>query len=248
MEGDILKKVSKDNPLALHYQLKQVLLEMIEEQLLKPGDSIPPERELCETQGVSRMTVNKAIMTLVNEGVLYREQGRGTFVAHPKINRTLSQLKGFTEEMVEKGFTPYTKILSFEVKTVTKQNKIELNMAEDTNLVIEIVRLRTANAEPIEFETVWIPHHLCPDMTREMIEGKSLYTVLREQYQYYPEQAKQTIEPVLLNEYEAGLLNQNNEALALILRRTTYLKDETPIEYSKAIYRSDKYKYEVILK
>src|SRR5690242_9285570 len=108
---------------------------MIEEGLLKPGDLIPPERELCETQGISRMTVNKAIMALVNEGVLFREQGKGTFVAQPKMNRTLSQLKGFTEEMLEKGLIPSTKILSFEIKAATKQNKIELNMAEETNLV-----------------------------------------------------------------------------------------------------------------
>ncbi len=57
---------------------------MIENEELKPGDAVPTERELCEIQGVSRMTVNKAIMSLVNEGLLYREQGKGTFVAKPK--------------------------------------------------------------------------------------------------------------------------------------------------------------------
>ena len=85
-----MKKIVKDSPLPLHYQLKQILLEMIENELLKPGDSIPSERELCEAQDVSRMTVNKAILSLVNEGVLYREQGKGTFVAKPKINQNLS--------------------------------------------------------------------------------------------------------------------------------------------------------------
>ncbi len=68
---------------------------MIENEELKPGDAVPTERELCEIQGVSRMTVNKAIMSLVNEGLLYREQGKGTFVAKPKENKRNSWSKKF---------------------------------------------------------------------------------------------------------------------------------------------------------
>ena len=243
-----MKKIVKDSPLPLHYQLKQILLEMIENELLKPGDSIPPERELCLAQDVSRMTVNKAILSLVNEGILYRKQGKGTFVSKPKINQNLSKLKGFTEEMSEKGLKPITKILFFEIKKATKQNKQELNMSEGEDLVIEMTRLRTVDGEPFALETVFIPHYICPDMTRVSVEGKSLYQMLTEKYNYHLDKAKQTIEPVQLNEYEAKLLNQNNNALALLFRRTTYLKDGTAVEYTKAIYRSDKYKYEITLK
>ncbi len=97
-----MKKVSKDNPIPLHYQIKEILQEMIENEVLKPGQSIPTERELCVIQGVSRMTVNKAIMSLVNEGLIYREQGKGTFVAYPKVNREISPLKSFSEQMERK--------------------------------------------------------------------------------------------------------------------------------------------------
>ena len=248
LEVKYLKKVEKESPLPLHYQLKQIILEMIENELLKPGDSIPPERELCDTQGVSRMTVNKAIFSLVNEGVLYREQGKGTFVAKPKINQNLSDLKGFTEEMREKGLNPISKVLFFEIKAATKQNKQELNMSEEHDLVIEMTRLRKVDEEPFALETVLIPYHICPDMTRESVEGKSLYATLTEEYNYRLDKAKQTIEPIQLNEYEAKLLNQNDNALALLFRRTTYLQDGTPVEYTKEIYRSDKYKYEIVLK
>ena len=243
-----MRKILKDSPLPLHYQLKQVLLEMIENELLKPGDSIPPERELCEVQGVSRMTVNKAILSLVNEGIVYRKQGKGTFVAEPKTNQDLSNFKGFTEEMKEKGLNPITRILFFEIKKATKQNKQELNMTGKHDLVIEMTRLRMLEEEPFALEIVLIPYHICPNMTRENADGKSLYTTLIEEYKYKLDKAKQTIEPVLLNEYEARLLNQSNNALALLLRRTTYLKDGTPVEYTKSIYRSDKYKYEMVLK
>ena len=243
-----MKKISRDNPIPLHYQLKEILQEMIENEDLKPGQSIPPEREICEIQGVSRMTVNKAIMSLVNEGLIYREQGKGTFVSIEKVNQEISRLKGFSEQMSENGVVSKTKILSYKIIEATKQHKFELKMPEDEKQIIEIKRLRFSDEQPIAIETAWIPHYLFKEMTREVIEDKSLYSIMREKYGYHPYKAKQTIEPIMLNEYESKLLNQENRALALIFRRTTYLENETPIEYTKAIYRSDKYKYEIILK
>jgi GntR family transcriptional regulator len=246
--GKVLRKISRDNPIPLHYQLKEVLQEMIENEVLKPGESIPTERELCEIQGISRMTVNKAIMSLVNEGLIYREQGKGTFVSIEKVNHEISRLKGFTEQMKENGVVSKTKMLSFKVIEATKQYRFELKIPKEESKVIEIKRLRFSDEEPVAIETAWIPYYLFNDMTKEMIENKSLYAILREKYGYHPYKAKQTIEPIMLNEYESKLLNQENRALALIFRRTTYLENEVPIEYTKAIYRSDKYKYEVILK
>ena len=243
-----MKKVSKDNPIPLHYQIKEILQEMIENEELKPGQSIPTERELCEIQGVSRMTVNKAIMSLVNEGLVYREQGKGTFVSIAKVNREISQLKSFTEQMQENGVVSKTKILSFKVIEATKKYRHELKMPEDENQIIEIKRLRFSDEQPVAIETAWLPYYLFKGMTRDIIENKSLYQIFREKYGYYPGKAKQTIEPTMLNDYESKLLNQEKSALALIFRRTTYLENETPIEYTKAIYRSDKYKYQIILK
>lgn len=242
-----MKKVIKDSPLPMHYQIKQIIQEMIENEELKPGDLIPPERELCEIQEVSRMTVNKAIMSLVNEGVLFREQGKGTFVAKPKEKYELSRLKGFTEEMEEKGISTCTRILDFSIKKATKKSRDILNLGKEEGEVIEINRLRSCEEEPYSIETAWLPKCHFDDMTREAIEGKSLYQVLKEKYGCYPHKAKQTIEPIMLNEYESGLLGLQPNSLALMFSRITYDINGTPIEYTRAIYRSDKYKYEVIL-
>ncbi len=243
-----LRKVSKQNPLPLYYQLKEIIQEMIENEELKPGDPVPPERELCEIHGISRMTARKAIMALVNEGILYREQGKGTFVSEPKIKQQLSQLRGFTEEMAEKGLKTDTQILSFKIKEATKKIRSHLNMDEKNNKVIEIRRLRIVEDEPFAIEIVWIPFNMCPDLQKDMLEGKSLYKIFKEKYGYTLDYAKQTIEPIMLNEYESDLLNLDIKSLALLFRRKTYLDDGRVIEYTKAIYRSDKYKYEVLLK
>ena len=242
-----MQKVSKINPLPLYYQIKNIIREMIENEELKPGEMIPAERELCEIQGVSRMTVNKAIMDLVNEGIVYREQGKGTFVAVPKEKQQISKLKGFTEEMEHKGLKSNTHILSFRVKPATKQLKIVLNLGSEESSVIEIIRLRISNEEPLAIETVWISNNTFKDLTADAIEGKSLYSIFREKYGVDPTKAKQTIEPIILSGYEATLLNQKQNSVALMFKRTTYLKDGSPIEYTNAIYRSDRYKYEIIL-
>ncbi|MBC8061511.1 MAG: GntR family transcriptional regulator [Clostridiaceae bacterium] len=242
-----MQKVSKINPLPLYYQIKNIIREMIENEELKPGEMIPAERELCEIQGVSRMTVNKAIMDLVNEGIVYREQGKGTFVAVPKERQQISKLKGFTEEMEQKGLESNTSILSFKVKPATKQLRTILNLKNEESEVIEIIRLRISNGEPLAIETAWISNDIFGDLTAETIDGKSLYNIFREKYGADPIKAKQTIEPIILSRYEATLLNQKQSSVALMFKRTTYLKDGSTIEYTNAIYRSDRYKYEIIL-
>lgn len=240
-----MRTVSKNSPIPLYYQIKEIIQEMIENDEIKPGNAIPPERELCDIQGVSRMTVNKAIMELVNEGVLYREQGKGTFVSSPKEYQKLSQLKGFSEVMKSKGYSTTAKILSFNTKIATKQIKDILQLPDGKDEVINIKRLRFVEREPIAIETVWIPKHMFPSLSIEMIEGKSLYDIFKKIYDYDLEAAKETIEPKILDTYEFENLDQPKSTLALLFKKVLYIKDKTPIEYTEAVYRSDKYKYEI---
>ncbi|WP_026883181.1 GntR family transcriptional regulator [Clostridium akagii] len=242
-----MKKIEKHNPLPMYFQIKEILKELIENEELKPGDMIPPEREICSIQQVSRMTVNKAIMSLVNEGILYREQGKGTFVSKPKKKQVLTKLKGFTEEMLDRGLRTETKIISFTVNEVTKQIKSILEMPDSETKVIQITRLRIFNGEPMGIEIVWLPYNLFPNMTEEMVSGQSLYGIFKEKYNYQPKKAKQTIEPIILNDYECDLLNQKKGSVAMLFWRNTYTAEGIQIEYNKSIYRSDIYKYEIII-
>ncbi|SEM70513.1 GntR family transcriptional regulator [Lihuaxuella thermophila] len=244
----MMRKVDKNSPLPLYYQLKEILREMIENEELKPGDAAPPERELCEIHGISRMTARKAVMELVNEGVLYREQGKGTFVAKPKPKHQLNQLRGFTEEMKEKGLKVQTRILSFEVRPATVGIKNKLQMPPHQDKVLEIARLRIVDGLPFALETVWLNYDKMADLTRDELEDGSLYKVFREKYNLVPVYGTQTIEPIKLNEYESKLLGLPHESLALLFSRTTYTDRDEVIEYTKCIYRTDIHKYEVLLR
>lgn len=248
MKSKVMRKVNKNSPLPLYYQLKEILQEMIDNEQLKPGDAAPPERELCEIHGISRMTARKAVMALVNEGVLYREQGKGTFVAEPKPQHQLNKLLSFTDEMKQKGMEVRTEILSFEINEPTVAVKKVLKMPHHQNKVLEIKRLRIVDGLPFALETVWLNLAKVPNLTREELEGESLYKVLKEKYNLHPSYATQTIEPIKLNEYESQLLDLPKESLALLFRRTTYAQNDEIIEHTKCIYRTDTHKYEVLLK
>src|SRR5829696_7790201 len=101
----------KSGPLPRYYQLKEIIRERIRSGEWATGSPIPSERELCEQYGISRMTARQSITELVNEGYLYREQGKGTFVAQPKITQHLSQLTGFTEDMEARAKHPAAQVL-----------------------------------------------------------------------------------------------------------------------------------------
>ncbi len=242
-----MKKVDKDSPIPLYYQLKNIISEMIENEELVAEEVVPTERELCEYHGISRMTANKAIASLVNEGLLYRERGKGTFVVKKKEKHPLHNLLGFTEDMQRRGMSIDTRIIAFQRKPATKKLQHDLQL-EDEQDVYEITRLRSANGEPYALETAWLPTVLCEGLTADLLENNSLYNILEKQFGLQIEYANQTIEPVLVNDYESEVLEVKQKTLALMFSRLTYTKKNIPFEVTKSIYRSDRYKFEIALK
>src|ERR1700692_3080551 len=106
--GAIVRK----SPLPRYYQLKEIMREKIASGEWNPADLTPSERELGEQYGISRMTARQAITELVNEGLFFREQGKGTFVSRHKITQQLIRLTGFTEDIRARGQRPGTRVLS----------------------------------------------------------------------------------------------------------------------------------------
>lgn len=243
-----MDRVNKNSTIPLHTQLSSILRKMIESGELKEGDSIIPERELCSLQDVSRMTVNKAIMGLVSEGLLYRVQGKGTFVAKNKQKYQFSSVKGFTDVMKEKGFNVRTVILSFEMEIPSEMIKRKLQILNDETNVYKVIRIRYINGEPFGIETVYLSEDMCKGFTKRMLDNNSLYRMLSENYNYTIEKAEQSFEPLMLTEDECKILEAEEGSLALKLQRNSYDTEGRPIEFTISIFRCDKYQYELILK
>lgn len=152
-------EIDKQSPLPIYYQIEAYLKQQIDDGLLKPGDTLPSEREFSEQFHVSRMTIRQAIMNLVNAGYLSRQKGRGTFVASQKIAMTLSGLTSFSEEIKHRGMRPLSCLLSYEVIPATDRIAQQLSIPNQTP-VYEMKRLRLADDHPLALETAYIPVHL----------------------------------------------------------------------------------------
>jgi GntR family transcriptional regulator len=240
------KRLNRDIPIPLYYQLKEILLESIKHA--EKGTSFPTELELCARFDVSRPTVRQAIIELVNEGFLYRVKGRGTFIAEPKIRQDfLIALKSFSEEMQQKGLTPSTEVLDFRNVACDERVSETLEIREGSD-VVQLERLRFADNEPVVLVMTFLPSAKLPGMLERHFENESLYHIIEVEYGYTIDRAVRTLEARVAEEYEAKLLGVKKKAPIQYIETITYLRDNTPIEFSQAHYRGDRNTFSFELK
>ncbi len=165
--------IQRNSPVPRYYQLKEILQERVRSGEWQPGNLIPSERELSETYGISRMTARQAITDLVNEGIFYREQGKGTFVTQRKITQQLMRLTGFTEDISARGQQPSTKVLSARMSPADEGTAEHLGIAPGT-LLFCLQRLRLADGEPLAIELSQISFKGCERLVGEDLEHQSL--------------------------------------------------------------------------
>lgn len=239
----IRKMIKKDSPIPIYYQLEEIIKDLIEKGELKPGDSLPAEREYAEKFEISRMTVRQAFTQLVNDGYLYRIQGKGTFVAErkPKIEQALQGLTSFTEDMKARGMKPGSQLVQFEIIPATSLIANQLGIQE-YGPVYEIKRIRLADDVPMALETNYISANFIKGLT-EKIVNQSLYSYIENQLNLRIDHASQVIESSVADELEAEYLNIQPGAPVMLIQRNTFLKDETPVEFVKSTYRADRYKF-----
>lgn len=226
----------------LYTQIKQAIRDMVESGQLRPGDRVPGERELAEQFRVSRMTARQALNELEAEGVVVRAQGKGTFVARPKIRQALVSLTSFSEDMMLRGLVPGAKYVKVEVM-VTPPDIAELLGLTIASQVWRVERLRTADGEPMALEVSYVPYRLCPDLETHLTREGSLYRVFECVYGFSLARATQTVEAALASKDEASVLGIRPRTPVLLCRRLTYRHDGVPIEYVKSLYRADRYKF-----
>lgn len=241
-EMTIEKKLDSTSIIPLYHQLKEILIETIEKGELMPGEKIPSENQLCSQYSVSRNTAKKAIDDLVQDGILMRIQGKGTFISKPKIEQSLSGFYSFSKVMEEKGLQPKDVIL--HVKVIEAPSHVaKMLKLEDKELVLELKRLRCANNEPIILETSYIPNWLVPDFSQEKLERNSLYDVLDKEYGVSVTKAKEAFEPVLIRAYESQYLEVKAGDPALMLERVAYDKNGLQVEFCRSIVRGDRCRF-----
>ncbi|WP_404351135.1 GntR family transcriptional regulator [Sutcliffiella horikoshii] len=235
--------IDKTSPIPIYYQLESYIKNQIEAGFILPGENIPSEREYAESYGISRMTVRQAINSLVNEGLLYRKKGSGTFVSEKKIEQPLQGLTSFTEDMKKRGMTPTSKLIHFEVIPANSFIANELKISEYAP-VYEIKRIRLADGEPMALETNYLSANLVKGLTEEEVKA-SIYSYVEEKLGLRITHAEQLIESVRASEEHEKLLFIEKDHPMLYIQRNTFLHDGTPLELVKSVYRGDRYKFQI---
>ncbi|MFZ5816783.1 MAG: GntR family transcriptional regulator [Bacillota bacterium] len=230
----------------LYKRLMDYLLEEIDAGRLQSGQQIPSERELSERFRMSRMTVRHGLNELVNQGVLYRQQGKGTFVGRPKIRQKLRGLSSFTEDMLSRGLRPGGRVLTVEVVAAPYRVRQALRLAESSH-VVRIERLRLADGDPMALEVTHLPYPRFASLVGENLENASLYGLLVDKFGVVFGTALQAIEPALADAALARTLWVKEGSLLLLLERTTFSQQGEPVEFVSSYYRADRYRFEVEL-
>ena len=224
-----------------------MLREDIESGAYLPGNQIPTERELSKKLSVSTITVKQAIQKLVNEGFLNRRQGKGTYVSQLRVQRKLTGLISFHDEMLQRGFVPSTRLLDLRVIPARRVVTEALQLPENAK-VLSINRLRLADGEVMAVQRSYLPYDLCPGLADnpDSLMG-SLYKVLRQNYNLEPVRGRETYEAVAVIGHDAHILGVPEGSVAFSVKRYAYMIDNRAIEYVESLLRADRYALNVEL-
>ncbi len=225
---DIIAPVRRET---LAEAIAEKLIQYIGANRLRRGDKLPSERELGERYHISRMTARQALVELTGEGIVHREQGKGTFVAEPKILQSLSRLTGYTEDMHERTLRPGARVLRVEMVGASERAAESLHIPQGATILL-LERLRMADGAPMAVEASHLHFDRVHELLGEDLKNASLYHLLTEKWGVIPTRAEQRRQTQL----ELG-----ENAPVLKIRRTTYDQHGRPFEYVESTYRADRY-------
>jgi GntR family transcriptional regulator len=229
--------MSENEPVYL--KLKNDILEKIEKGVYVPGKTLPSERDIASAWGLSRMTARAAISELVSAGVLYREQGRGTFVSARKMQQR--NISSFSETVRQMGFKPSTKVLEF-ARVKPSHDIAERLMTGDAE-VYRALRLRLADDIPVAVEEVFIPFQICPGLKKEDLLS-SLYTLI-ETFGNKVGSADCSVSAFHPGARQQEYLNINRNTPVLKIDSLYYSASGVTLYYERAVYRADMYEYNI---
>jgi len=180
----------------------------------------------------------------VRQGFLYREHGRGTFVSPQKLQKGISELTSFTEDMKQRGLVPGQRILEIGHVQPPDNVRQQLELPEKAEKVLRIERLRLGDGVPMGLQTAY--YYLPDEQTitmEELEEVGSIYMIFQEKFHIIPTEADETLEVTLATPREASLLQIEPGSPLLLSERTTYSQYRRVFEFVKILYRGDRYRY-----
>ncbi len=223
----------------LYVRIQEYIADLILTGKMKPEDKLRSEREFSDELGVSRMTVRKAMTELVNEGLLDRRHGSGTYVAKPKVTYESHEMLNYVQAMQARNISTSSQLLDME-EIVASRRLAETLQIEIGAPIIRVAILRHANRVPVILERVFFPCDLFPDIQEWDLEKSSIVDLLTTVYKAQPQRISQTVEAVLASDIVARQLRVDESSPLLMLTRIIYSRETgKPVVFAQDFLRSD---------
>jgi GntR family transcriptional regulator len=235
--SDVIGNLDEQPHGPLYLKLHRALKQAIVEKRLSPDQALPAERDMALDFNISRITVRKAIQELVDEGLVSRRHGAGTFVA-ARVEKNFSKLSSFSEDMAARGWTARSTWLRRSEGTVTPEESLTLGLSPGSS-VYRFHRIRFADDEPMALEYSTVPAYCLG--SKEAVET-SLYEAL-EATGHRPVRALQRLRAVLFDDEQCQLLGLQPGAPGLLIERRGFLRDGRSVEVTQSYYRGDTYDF-----
>jgi len=229
----------------IYVQIRESLRGEITREVLKRGEKLPSEQELASQFKVSRMTIRASIEDLVDEGLLYRRHGVGTFVAYPHLQRDHTRLTSFFDKAENEGIQVRATLLEKEVLPAKPKIARALDIPTGSK-VIRVKTLRYADNVPLTVHDAYMPHNLFACILDENFEVQHLWALF-EKSGYKVKRAIQRLEAREATKEIAHLMKIKEGAPILFKERTVYADDGTPVEFTYCYNRGDIYSLTVAL-
>lgn len=230
----------------LYHQIFVVLKSKIQSGELALGAYLPSEHRIASDYAVSRITAKRALNELAQAGLVVRERGRGTrVISRPPPPTITASVEGWLENLSAMGNTTKAHVLEFDYRPASTEVAGALSIGE-SEIVQRAVRVRSYNGEPFSYLVTHIPEDVGRTFDASDMERLPLLKLL-ERNGVAASSARQTISATLADTTVAAALGVDVGSPLLEVRRVVFDQAGRGVEYIKALYRPDRYHYEVLL-
>ena len=232
--------LERSSPKPLYVQLEEIISKKLQSGEWAPNAMIPSENELSREFGISRVTVRNVINKFVQDDMLYRIQGKGTFVSEKKNVLDFPAYVGIREQLEKMGYETSTRLLSIECCPVSSGIQKRFGLGEVPFYVLR--RLRSIKDEPFSLHVSYVPEQVCPGLENEDLENEQLCHILDKKYGLRRSRVVQTLGTVTAQQSEATLLNMKPNQSLLLLEDSVYSSTNSLFEFTKVLFKGSQTK------
>lgn len=237
--------IAKDKPLYL--QLVDVIKEKVTSNTWTQGSKIPSENELAKEFDLSVGTVKKALDVLGQEGILFRRQGQGTFIASPDFSKSFIRFFRYGQTDGKPSEVPGCRILSLDIITAGDRVAEILHLKSDDK-VVKVKRVRTLQDIPFAVEDLYLPYERFKGIEATTLENKLLYPIYSNDFSTPIVWVDEYLKPAIPDDPTAELLGIEQSTPVICIERIAHSYGDVPVEWRHTVGRGDNFRYHIVVR